>query len=150
MQHVSKRLTLQHPVTIPKHHGLTLWQSSNAHNCSTHYVEAYNSVKRTETFVRTLPASFCTNYNILCMLAHGMPQYHLQDTAWIPVYPKHFSAFLHLISTKSRVKPEFSRITAWKLELKKCLSRRSLDRPKFFELCGPSPIAGSDVWYQTL
>ena len=47
-------------------------------------------------------------------------------------------------------RPESCLVTTDKLELKNCLSWRSLDRPKIFELIGPSPIAGSNVWDQTL
>ena len=47
-------------------------------------------------------------------------------------------------------RPESCLVMSDKLELKNWQSRRSLDRPKFLELCGPSPIAGSNVWDQTL
>ena len=54
MQHISKRLTLQHSVTIPKRRRFTLWHFCVAHSCSTHYLEVHNSVERTKTLVRKL------------------------------------------------------------------------------------------------
>ena len=43
-------------------------------------------------------------YENMCSLAHSRSQTRLQDTAYIPVRPEHFSSVWHLIPTKS---PEY-------------------------------------------
>ena len=85
MQHVSITITLQHSLTIPKHHRLTLWHACVAHSCSTQKLEAYNSVERMGTFFKIYEQTLYIESIFLWMLAHSRPQARLQsqDTAKI-------------------------------------------------------------------